>query len=200
MKYQPFAPGEPTLQALLDATAARHNHLCPRQVLGVRMGWHAATLFKLPLPQRNKRLVAFVETDGCFADGVAIATGCELGHRTMHLMDYGKSAVTLADTHTRQAFRLWPHPAARDRALRAEPSAQSRWHAMLSAYQTLPADQLLCWQPVTLTLDLATLVSRPGVRAQCDRCGDEIINQREVQRNGQTLCRACADGAYYRPN
>jgi formylmethanofuran dehydrogenase subunit E len=31
----------PTLKELLDQTAAMHRHLCPRQVLGVRMGLYA---------------------------------------------------------------------------------------------------------------------------------------------------------------
>ncbi|RMG81603.1 MAG: formylmethanofuran dehydrogenase, partial [Chloroflexi bacterium] len=60
----------PTLEELLARSAADHNHVCPRQVLGVRMGVLAAKLFDLPLPQTNKRLLAIVETDGCFADGV----------------------------------------------------------------------------------------------------------------------------------
>ena len=45
------------LQTLLNASAERHhNHLCPRQVLGVRMGLYAAELFDLDLPQNDKRL------------------------------------------------------------------------------------------------------------------------------------------------
>ena len=57
-------------------------------------------LLNLPLPQKDKRLLTFVETDGCFADGVSVATGCWLGRRTMRLVDYGKVAATFVDTHT----------------------------------------------------------------------------------------------------
>jgi formylmethanofuran dehydrogenase subunit E len=35
------------LQTLLAQSAALHNHLCPRQVLGVRMGMYAAELLDL---------------------------------------------------------------------------------------------------------------------------------------------------------
>jgi formylmethanofuran dehydrogenase subunit E len=31
----------------------------------------------------------------------------------------------------------------------------------------------------------------------CDRCGEEITNEREVLRDGETLCRACAGERYY---
>ncbi len=98
----------PSLQELLQATAARHYHLCPRQVLGVRMGMLAAQLLHLDLPQTDKRLLTIVETDGCFIDGIAVATGCWVGRRTLRIEDYGKVAATFVDTQTEQAIRLTP--------------------------------------------------------------------------------------------
>jgi formylmethanofuran dehydrogenase subunit E len=89
------------LQDLFKASAERHHdHLCPRQVLGVRMGIYAAELLALDLPQNDKRLFTFVETDGCLIDGLAVATGCWVGNRTMRVIDYGKSAATFVDTLT----------------------------------------------------------------------------------------------------
>jgi formylmethanofuran dehydrogenase subunit E len=61
----------------------------------------------------------------------------------------------------------------------------------------MPIEQMLCWQAVTLTLALPQLISRPGVRVNCVICGEEIINEREVMVDGQTICRACAGDAYY---
>jgi formylmethanofuran dehydrogenase subunit E len=157
----------------------------------------AADLLGLELPQHDKRLFTFVETDGCFADGVAVATGCTLGHRTLRLMDYGKPAATFVDTAADCAFRIHPHPASRVAAANAFPSAESRWRGMLDAYQQLPAEALFCWQPVQLTLDLKAIISRHGVRVNCAVCGEEILNEREVVVDGQPLCRACAGDAYY---
>ncbi len=182
---------------LLDQTAARHNHLCPRQVIGVRMGIYAAELLDLELPQSDKRLIAFVETDGCFADGVSVATGCSLGHRTMRLMDFGKVAATFVDTKTERAVRIYPHAESRSNARLCLPDARSRWHGQLEAYQVMPVEQMLCWQPVTLTITLKQLISRPGVRVNCAVCGEEIINEREVIVDGQAICRACAGDHYY---
>jgi formylmethanofuran dehydrogenase subunit E len=187
----------PDLTQLLAQTAARHDHLCPRQVIGVRMGLYAAELLELELPQSNKRLLALIETDGCFADGVSVATGCWLGHRTMRLMDYGKVAATFIDTQTERAVRIYAHHESRIHARAFAPSARSRWHAQLEAYQSMPTEQMLCWQPVALTLSWRELLSRPGVRVNCAVCGEEIINEREVVLNGHTLCRACAGDSYY---
>ncbi len=96
------------LAVLLERAAAWHDHLCPRQMLGVRMGVYAAELLALDLPQRDKRLLTFVETNDCFADGVAVATGCWLGRHTLRLVDYGKVAATIVDTHTERALRIRP--------------------------------------------------------------------------------------------
>ena len=188
----------PRIQAALHQAAASHKHLCPRQVLGVRIGLLAAQLLHLDVPQSDKRLYAFVETDGCFADGIAAATGCALGHRTLRLMDYGKVAATFIDTRTGDAFRIWPSPQCRDRAAQYAPAAPNRWRAQLDGYQVMPAAELLCVSAVELTIDLAALIGKPGVRATCSACGEEILNQREILRDEALLCRACADGSYVR--
>ena len=187
----------PMLAGLLAQSAELHKHLCPRQVLGARIGMYAGALLGLELPQTHKRLFAFVETDGCFADGVSVATGCWLGRRTLRLVDLGKVAATFVDTKTDQAIRIRPRLRARELARQYVPAAKSRWHAYLDAYQLMSADELLEAWPVTLTVDLKALISRNGVRAQCGACGEEIINEREVRQAGRVLCRSCAgEGGY----
>lgn len=182
---------------LLVAVATLHEHLCPRQVLGVRMGIHAASILGIDLPRTDKRLFTFVETDGCFADGIAVGTGCWLGRRTLRLIDYGKVAATFVDTHTNRAIRIRPHPNARQRALSAVPAAPSRWHAYREAYQRLPPDLLLDVQSVDLTVSVAALISHPGARVTCVQCHEEINNAREIWRAGNPWCRGCAGDRYY---
>ncbi len=185
------------ISALIAQLEALHNHVCPRQILGIRMGILAAALLDLDLPQKNKRLYTFVETDGCFADGIMVATGCSLGHRTMHLMDYGKVAATFVDTKTARAVRIAPHPLSRERAAVLMPDAKSRWHAQLAAYQTMLCEDLLQAHEVALTVSLEALISRPGVRVNCSHCGEEILNEREVIVAGQAVCQSCAGNSYW---
>lgn len=186
------------LQEFLEASAQRHrDHLCPRQVLGVRMGMYAAELFALALPQTDKRLFTFVETDGCLIDGIAVATNCFVGSRTMRIIDYGKSAATFVDTLTQRAVRITPRREARSRAIAYAPNEPDRWHAQLAAYQIMPAEELLLAQDVQLTVSLSAIISQHGHRVICDECGEDIINEREVCRGNQVLCRACAGDAYY---
>ena len=186
------------LASYLEQSAALHKHLCPRQVLGARIGMYAAELLDLELPQTNKRLIAFVETDGCFADGISVTTGCWLGRRTLRLIDYGKVAATFVDTRTARAIRIWPDPLARSRATEYASAERGRWHMYLAAYQVMPTAELLRAEAVDLRLDLAAIVSRPGVRVRCAICDEEVINEREVVVEGEILCRSCAGEHYYR--
>jgi formylmethanofuran dehydrogenase subunit E len=186
-----------TLEALLAASAAQHSHLCPRQVLGVRMGISAGQVLGLELPQVDKRLFTFMETDGCAADGVAAATGCLIGRRTMYLLDFGKVAATFVDTVSGQAFRIHPHPDCRARAARYAPDQPDRWHSQLFGYQIMPDGELFVIEPVQLTVSLEAIISQPRQRAVCHQCGEEITNGREIVRDGVPLCRACAGQRYY---
>ncbi len=161
------------------------------------MGLAAGAWLGLTVPQAGKRLLAIVETDGCAADGVAVATNCWVGRRTLRIEDYGKVAATFVDTETGQALRLAPRGDIRETASAFAPEARSRWEAQLLGYQRMPAEALLSAQAVRLKTPVGQLVSRAGRRAQCDYCGEEILNEREVRRAGLTLCRACAGEAYY---
>ncbi len=196
-RAMPAANATPELESLLQQTASLHRHLCPRQVLGVRLGLYAAQLYPEALPQTNKRMLAMVETDGCFADGVSIATGCSMGHRTMRLADDGKIAVTFIDTRECRATRIYALPNLRARALASAPSAANRWRAYLEVYQQLSADEMFGQTEVRLNFDVAAVIGKPGLRTVCGRCGEEILNQRERVQQGQTLCRSCAGESYW---
>lgn len=198
-------PDTQLLNELLDDSARRHNHLCPRQVLGVRIGLRGlqelglANCHGLPrFTNDRKRLLTIVETDGCGLDGIAVATDCAVGRRTLRVLDYGKVAATLVDTRSRRAVRVSPNAASRELALEYAPDARSRWHSYLHGYQLIPDQDLLNVEEVALTQTLEKILSKPGARAICAHCGEEIINEREVIAEGQTLCRSCHGDAYYR--
>src|SRR5512135_3550111 len=105
-----------SLEELLRLAAEDHSHLCPRQVLGVRMGMAGAALLGLQAPRTDKRLLVIVETDGCFVSGIEAATGSAVNHRTLIVEDYGKIAATFVDTLNGQALRLAPRSDVRQRA------------------------------------------------------------------------------------
>lgn len=185
------------IQPLLEKSARDHSHLCPRQALGVRLGLCGLKALGFDAPPAKKRLLAIVETDGCFADGVTAATNCTVGHRTLRVEDYGKTAAVFVDTVSGQAVRVVPALDIREKAEAYAPGEARHYFAQMQAYQFMPEAEMFTVTPVVLNISIAAIVSRPGLRVNCDLCGEEIMNEREVKQNGQTRCRACAGAAFY---
>lgn len=185
------------MDTLLEQSARMHRHLCPRQVLGVRMGLLAGSILGLDLPQSGKRLFTIVETDGCAADAVSVATNCWIGRRTLRVEDHGKVAATFADTEGGEAVRIVPRHSARRLARKYFPEAKNKWQAYLLGYRQIPSRELFKIQPVMLKDPLDWIISRPGIRIDCEACGEEIINERELTVDDRALCRACAGESYY---
>lgn len=185
------------MQELLDRSADRHSHLCPRQVLGIRIGLAGTEILGLEALRRDKRLMVILETDGCFADGIEVATGCTVGQRTLRLEDYGKIAATFVDTELGSSVRVTPGPDIRQRAYDYCPDEKRHYFAQLLAYQVMPVEELLAFQSVSLSIPIEKIVSRAGLRVNCCQCGEEIINERQVVEAGRIYCRACAGQAYY---
>ena len=186
------------IQKLLETSTRKHSHLCPRQILGVRIGLAGLAALGFTLDDvTRKQMLVISETDGCFIDGVIAATNCEFGHRTLRVEDYGKIAATFIDTKTERAYRIVPALDVRQKAFAYAPNELRRYFAQLQAYQVMPEDELLTIQEVILNQPVCQIVSQPGRRVNCDQCGEEIINEREIKRGELNLCRACAGITYY---
>lgn len=186
------------LEKLLQKSISHHGRLCPRQVLGIRVGLAGSTALGMEVPRGDKTLLVIVETDGCFVSGIEVTTGCAVRHRTLRIEDLGKVAATFANVTTGQAVRVAPRLDVRQRAYDYAPSEDRRYSAQLQGYQVMPDDELLSIERVLLTRSVADLVSRPGLRVNCDRCGEEIINEREIRQDALILCQTCTGYAYYK--
>lgn len=186
------------LRQLLEKSAQHHSHLCPRQILGVRIGMAGMKALGLEPNRHTKRLLVILETDGCFADGIIAATDCTVGHRTLRVEDYGKTAATFVDTKTGKAVRAAPTLDIRQQACAFCPEESRHYFAQMSAYQIMPDEQMMTITEVQMATPVEKIVSRPGVRVECAVCGEEVMNEREIRVDGLSLCRACAGTSYYR--
>jgi uridine kinase len=185
------------LQPLLDKSARDHSHLCPRQILGVRLGLAGMKALDFESLPADKQLLVITETDGCFADGLSAATDCTVGHRTLRVEDYGKTAAVFVDVSTGRAVRVAPMLDIRQRACAYDSDEAHHYLAQMQAYQTMLDDEMFTVTEVRLTASIESIVSRPGMRVNCTMCGEEIMNEREVSKNGMLLCQPCAHGGYY---
>ena len=108
-----------------------------------------------------------------------------------------KVAATFVDTQTGVTLRIVPRPTVRHAARAYASQVVNKWDAQLVGYQLMPCEELFDVQEVQLCTPIEQIISRPGRKALCAACGEEIMNEREILRDGITLCRACAGQTYY---
>ncbi|HSB67611.1 MAG TPA: FmdE family protein [Anaerolineales bacterium] len=185
------------LYSLLKESASDHSHLCPRQVLGVRMGLAGLTSIGVKVPVTDHTALVIIETGGCFADGIRVATGATVGHRTLRVEDLGKIAATFTNLITDTSVRLAPQHNVRTKALEYAADEQRHYFAQLKGYQVMPGEELFTFQRVKLLIPASQIISRQNARAKCSACGEEIINEREVVVDNVVMCQTCGNGSYY---
>src|SRR5512136_1227690 len=185
---------------LLETSAAAHGHLCPGQVVGVRMAMLGCRLIGLDEPTRReqiKKLIVYVEMDRCTADAVAHVTGVKLGRRSLKFVDYGIMAATFLNLETEKAFRILSTEEARDLASHYAPEVRGKARQQLEAYRRMPDSVLFRVQRVRLPIKDWDLPGPNHYKATCSRCGQVVRDRREVLVQGEVLCKPCARGAYF---
>jgi len=164
--------------ALLQEAVAFHGHLCPGQVLGVRMAIAGCRALGIGEPrQMHKGFVVFVEIDRCATDAIQVATGCSLGKRTLKHVDYGKMAATFVNVATGEAVRVVARDDARERAGAHAPGVADPRSAQIAAYGMMPEAELLRLEPVSIQ---PGWLDRRRVRVSCQLCGEGVNYGREV--------------------
>ena len=190
-----------TFEELLSASVAAHGHLCPGQIVGVRLAMLGCRLigFDVPCPYHQlKQLIVFIEMDRCTGDAVAHVTGVKLGRRSLKFADYGIMAATFINLETQQAYRVLSTEEARDLApLYAGPGLDKRGQ-QLEAYRVMPDSVLFRVQEVEVDLSPYDLPGPTRRKVACAQCGQVVRDHREVIQDGQPLCRPCAGGAYFK--
>jgi formylmethanofuran dehydrogenase subunit E len=93
------------LEGLLKKSAEFHGHICSFSAYGVKAGYYA--MKKLALTSQGmEEVLAIVETNNCFSDGIQVTTGCTFGNNGLIFYDKGKTAVSIINRKSRDAIRL----------------------------------------------------------------------------------------------
>ncbi|HME00309.1 MAG TPA: FmdE family protein [Terriglobia bacterium] len=187
-----------TLDEYLALAAQHHGHMCPGQVLGVRMAMLGLRELGIDDPARHrKRLITYVEIDRCATDAVSLVTGCRLGSRSLKYFDYGKVAATFFDVETERAVRVVARDDSRERAKAMFPELARPAKQQLEAYKVLPDSELFIVRPVRVNLKPGDLPGGPRSCVACQQCGEGVNNGRERRVKDRILCRSCAGESYY---
>ena len=192
-----------SLDEYLTLAAQSHGHMCPGQVLGVRMAMLGLQQLGIDDPEKHpKRLMTFVEIDRCATDAVGLVTGCRLGKRSLKYLDYGKVAATFLDLETGRAVRVVARDDSRAKAKamfqnNATGKSSSPYKQQLEAYKVMDDADLFTVERVRVRLKPEDLPGRPHSRVVCEQCGEGVNDRREQVVEGRVLCRNCAGESYY---
>ena len=202
------------LDGLLRLAETLHGHLCPFVSLGVKAGQYAMAHLKRSNTGMEE-IVAIVECNNCFTDGVQVVTGCTFGNNALVFRDLGKTAVTVAVRDSGEAIRLVVTPDYRDRLLTRYPNVEPLFRKVVVERQGTPEDEHRLWhmwsslarRELTAPLEEQFRIQHLKVEIPeyapiyetrlCSGCGEGVMAPRLVAVNGRELCLTCAGKVYY---
>lgn len=189
------------MEELLEECGRLHGHICPGQLLGVRMALLGCGLIGIQDARGadRKRLIVWVEIDRCMTDAVSAVTGVRLGRRSLKFFDYGKVAATFFNTETGEAVRVLARDEARSLADERYAQIENKKERQLRAYREATDEELFNVSRVWVEYGELDAPGHPRRRVACAQCCEGINDGREVlAEDGRRLCRPCAFGGYYR--
>jgi formylmethanofuran dehydrogenase subunit E len=200
------------LHKLLRISGMLHGHYCPGSAIGVKAA--ACAVRELGVKSRGmEEVVAIVETNSCFADGVQLVTGCTLGNNALIYRDYGKTAVILA-RRTGEAVRVALKPDGLPMEER-EPEAMALFKKVVKERQGTEEDvKKLSHMRIETSFKMLGIpdeeffsISRLKIAvpayarifasAKCSVCGENIMEPRARLKDGKHVCLPCSGQAYY---
>jgi formylmethanofuran dehydrogenase subunit E len=199
------------LPRLLEISGLLHGHFCPGSAMGVKAA--ARAVKELGVKSTGmEEVVAIVETNACFSDGIQMVTGCSLGNNALIYRDYGKTAVILA-RRTGDAIRvalkpdgspLQKNPEAAElfrkvvqkRRGTEEDSARLRhlWIDIAFEMLDIPDEEFFTIQRMTIEVPA---YARIFASVKCSVCGESIMEPRARVKDGKPVCLGCSDQDYF---
>jgi formylmethanofuran dehydrogenase subunit E len=199
------------LPKLLRISGLLHGHYCPGSAIGVKAAVRAVRELGVKSTGMEE-IVAIVETNSCFADGVQMVTGCSLGNNALIYRDYGKTAFTLAKRtgegiriaalfdrvnleRSPEANELWEKVVVK-RSGSEEESQRLRdlWRELSFRVLEIPDEEVLDIKKVNIDVPA---YARIFSSATCSVCGESIMEPRVRLQDGKPVCLPCSGQAYY---
>jgi formylmethanofuran dehydrogenase subunit E len=185
---------------LIEECRGLHGHICPGQILGVRMAVLGCKLIGIEDPHGvdRKRLFVWVEIDRCVTDAIGAVTGVRLGKRSLKFKDYGKVAATFLNLSERRACRIVAREESRKLADELYPAIPDKKERQMLTYREACLSALFKVETVRLEPGDLEMPGRPRRRIICASCGEGVNDGRDlVDALNRSVCRPCAFGGYY---
>ncbi|MDH4319532.1 MAG: FmdE family protein [Desulfobulbaceae bacterium] len=188
-----------SFETLFKESTKIHGHICPGQVIGVRLAILGLRKIGIDDPKGadRKKVYVFVELDRCATDAIQSVTGCSMGKRSLRFIDNGVMAATFVNLETGDAVRVTALEESREASKKYCPEIFDKRQRQLEAYKIMPEEELYKVERVRVNIPECDMPGGPMSRVQCQVCSDWVQNKREIRRDGRILCRSCAEGRYY---
>lgn len=177
------------IEILLQKAKEFHGEICPGIVMGTRMTIAGLREIGMDPLQKTHDLIVYVEIDRCATDAIQAITGVSLGHRSLKFMNYGKFAATFINTRTNKAVRVT--------ALPKRPDQPQDMKEVATMVCNAPEEELFLIQQVHVTIPREDLPGFPTHKDVCTRCGEQIMDSKEIIIDEKAVCKNCAHGSYY---
>lgn len=164
-----------------------HGHLCAGQILGVRMARFGLDLLNIDNPKKYRDLIVYIETDRCLADAIGTVTNCKIGKRNLKVKDYGKMAATFYDINSKKAYRIY----------KKFDKYASKDQDIVEFFNNYSNDELFSVEEVVVNIKPEDLPGPPIKETVCDLCGEEILDGKEIIKDGKNYCKYCVGDNYY---
>ena len=204
------------LEQLLLSAGRLHGHYCPGLAMGVIAGAYGMTKFSLA-NDGMENLVAVIETNNCFSDGIQYVSGCTFGNNSLVYRDFGKTAVTFtkrdgaglrisarADYRSLLDAQFPEFTAAFQKVVtQRQGTDQEKRDFKKIAAKTSFALLKISFEKIFMVEEVK--VSLPAYApihpsALCDRCGESVMGTRVVAQDGGNYCINCAGAQHFELN
>lgn len=199
------------LHKLLRICGMLHGHYCSFSALGVKAGGRAMKELGIKSSTGMEEVIAIVETNNCFSDGVQIVTGCSFGNNALIYRDYGKTAFTLAK-RSGEGLRISVKPNCLDEQA---PEAAALFRKVVIERRGTEADQarvMKLWVEISFKLldvpdeDVFVITpvkiavpayARIFASVKCSVCGEDVMEPRTRLKDGKLMCLPCSEQGCY---
>ena len=205
------------LHRLHNKSGELHGHFCNYLSYGVVAGLYAVKELNVSNTGMEE-IVAIVETNNCFVDGIQMVTGCTFGNNALIFRDYGKTAVTISKRDG-NAIRLVLKPSFDDSREKEFPEAYGLFYKLVARREQGTPEEYgrmmklfseMSIQELNVPPDEMFNISKIKIQVpeyapifesvKCSICGENVMKTRIVEKDNKSLCIPCAEAEYFELN
>ena len=205
------------LKGLFEKSGELHGHLCSYSAYGVKAGYIA--MRELGLGNNGmEEIVAIVETNNCFSDGIQLVNGCTFGNNGLTFRDYGKNAVTVA-RRDGTAIRIALDPDFDDSIAKKYPKAHSLFEKIVARREEATEEEQkrmmqlfteISFEHLDVPEDERFIIEHKTIKlpayapifssTKCAFCSERVMETRIKEKDGKPACIPCSGDGYYEMN